>query len=1065
MATITPAYIKAIAASHPTATVWEAETTLTAREITSAIGVAVSPGDSENLLYGIGDYDSTPAPIYVKAERGGYPDGGARYCYSADSATWYGWDEPSMLATFAPVDVYTGSANRAGCVALAEHASGQMIAVACKSAMDAADGTGGLRCYRRAWGGGWVWCGDAGLDGFTSDPLGDYPDGWGPCVAMDTGSDGTIYLAMLVHSRNRDGGTAYMDSQVWIFAADPTATFSAGGTLGRAAFQLRSRAVLDTPIRCEIGGGKRGPGSMAMAIGGGQCLLLVTTQEDGVIHQYAGPTPDALRKIDSAVTCHTGTGTASHIAAHYTGGAFVCAWWTYGATTVTTTRLGDATLSLDSAALVVPTDIATAGGVALSDDGTGRIFLTTLVGDATGIQIVRSDDGGASWSAPDTFAPASIGYADTVGFAAHWWRDRLVTAYRSADAGGHENSLVSCEMGGWTRHAMPPVAYVQGGSDPRLGRLAFDATWTTPAQFAMSLITPSITGTPTIGMDSGMRMTVSCGAGDTADLTPATVPYSGTTRGWYYRSIGVVTTGIVSHYVTDGSTLGVLVTQTPTTLTIRDVATLAVLDTYDVTGFDEVDLLVWIDLDVSGTTATVNVYAREHKPLSGPRAYAGAYTGPLTIGTVLAASHLHAHSLSDIALTHFAYTETNARLDLDPPLPVGRPLSSSPTYTVNGISVAAARGPLVTGERWMIVPWSQYGAENALATRTAPNRATRFETSDTTAGYIAWQISDTAMPVPPLWLAWIESNAQKIEIAFHDGSSWGSNITVKGSETVSLDGAGLSVYVHGTGAAASRYHTLDDLVGGWIRIGSDSYRILGSSPGLATAMTKAGMQTLMRVDANVGSLSSTSGKIAPPRAVTALTPGTAVSPFRVVKGFRLRLSGDPPPEGYWTLKAVVGPALVLGFPHGRDTRRTYTPRVQDDEAPSGFGMRTRLGPVEQIVELSWQNAIDPLSRRLLGIVSTEPDRIDDADGNPIYTVGSTTGDVFGMIDSWASYGDPVCYHPSISLAEANAPLSVQREMGSVMGRIEQAWTLEDINGEEQRSHLQRGGTLTIRTGA
>lgn len=1059
MASLAPNYIKLIGAHHPDASLWEAETTLVAKDLRPGGGIQ-AVGDTDGLVYGLGEYAGAAANLYAQVEHGGLPDAGARVAVaSASTGPWFGWDEPTTAHTLLAIDAYAGSSERNSDQALGVAADGSLLYVGSKRPSSSDSGIT-LNLYRRTtYASSWSSIGSLGST-FAIDPISDYPAGDGACPRFATLADGTVVIAFMHHQTNwvgGGGGNETRDTQVYLYQRTPDDdTWSAGD------FVIRSIDVLNIPVRRDSA--DPGPTGMGFAVGGGQALLVIV--HDGVLHQYAGSTPDNLRQISA-----TETTAGEDVCVTYGQNVFVVAARHASTNTTNFFRLGDATISI---AEVTPVNVNTGhlNSPGLSCDERGVFYFT--VRGAASLNVIRSEDGAQSWT---TVGVAQNGATDGHGTACYW-RGQIVATFETVGATGLTKGAASLDLGGWTTLPMPPSAPKRDGNDEQdaaLGRLLWDASWW--AIDSLSVMNASTTGAPTLSYTTSYRLRAVCGVGDTATISNASISTSGVPNIIAYECRLKITSGTATHYVLNTSTFpAIRIDHTSTGITVVSLETgTPTLGSATVSG--EIGIRVWINLKPwrdGGPTAQCRVW---YTSITGsgesetwtlvtdddiaPNADAGSQGTSVTI---------NASSEGDIIA--YSHAISYGQPDMSPPLAYGRPLSGAAQYALNGVLFAGHRGPFAYGDTFLIPKFSDTAAILAAATGYNPSPRVRFETEDTTSGYIAWKIAESATATPAVWLAWAYTNAETVTLSVHDGTSWSDVGDIKISYSMTSDGKGRAVYGTSESATSTTWIARNSLAGGWIKrttAGTPrTYTIARNTAGSLRQVGTAGQQALFTLDEELASdFTAGTAYLSAPQAFAVIVPSGRLSPFRNIKGFRLRLvSSDGTPSGNHWLKCAIGPAVTLGFPHGQNTRRTWEGRRETSESTSGVTSSRRYAPTVESVEVSWQDMLDATQRQVLGVFgsSSEPDKILDGQGNPVYMAGSTMTDVASLIDEWQATGSPVVYIPSFPTTAATTITGLV-ERGQIVGTIESSWTVEDVGGsglEEGVTMSQRGGSLTIR---
>jgi hypothetical protein len=183
-----------------------------------------------------------------------------------------------------------------------------------------------------------------------------------------------------------------------------------------------------------------------------------------------------------------------------------------------------------------------------------------------------------------------------------------------------------------------------------------------------------------------------------------------------------------------------------------------------------------------------------------------------------------------------------------------------------------------------------------------------------------------------------------------------------------------------------------------------------------------------------------------------------------VKGVGVTLSDYIPPEGYWTLKAAIVPALVLGRRPGRDSRREFMRSVEVYGSRNGIRHAAAPAAAEEVVEVSWQSAPDVRARQMQGVRTSTPELLVDAHGNPLNVGGSSYGAISALVQG-AGATTPIVYLPSWHIAGGSAYTTPAALAEAGLYMLEDASFLVEHagSGEEARDAFLRGGSLRLRT--
>lgn len=1048
MPAIDETYVHLIGTTHPDLTLWDDETDIEARDLAHGADV---DADSRMILAPSGG--AIGNPLQVMCERGGMPDAGARLVVRfVEGGDWIGWDDPTNIMRTTVVDIYGGSAPRAARMTMCQHGDGSLVLV---SSLDPEEVGISARVYRRApttpLTAAWSY---VGAFEPSEDPTTDYPANFGACPVLVPDDAGGTYLFVQRHRRTYDGTSDLHYAQVELWRADGEADWSSG-----SPFELVALDCITAPR--ALGSGNA-PVTTAAGINAGQALVIVATAL--VWYQYSG-------RADSLVEVEAWSGAAIMPVCVASSGYWIVV---YIASTgaLATRRVGNASEPLSGAVEVIidADSMNTTHSPAAWSDETGVVFV--VADKADGLMVYRSADDGLTWTS-SVLVPNMVAGTDRGGTAACAWRGRAVYATQAQYVYGYTNSIVAWDLGGWTMHATPPRP-----ASP-LQRLDYDATWLSHLQPISDRGNAEVTssGTVTTSWVSGtLAYRVACGSPGTWRIAPKTLP-GGLLQQYRIDTRAEVVSGSIGTTIS-GSAYSLVVTQTATAITVTDGISASVIATATISGLAAVR--IWLD-DTNGQACVwyahssgvgdvdVQVFIR----LVDDHAMTAGTPGSTSFQTVVNAG---------ATCDWHAWQASASRGDVEwnPDVPYGRPVSARPVYVAGGVGLRGLRGPARVGDRWDLPLVSPVDHDRALATESYPSPRLRFESEDLEEGLpgkvvprtIAWKIGAGEDPDPsgvtPLWLLWLESNAEQLTFRTHDGSAWSSGTLVKYSHVVTGNGRGSTVFADATTASSALAIQQDALAGGWIRTPTGGrHRILGNSAGLLKSLGTFGTQIVIRLEEPVDAdFTGGTFRIVPRTSVAVVAPSARLTTPGVplVKGVALTIADYMPPEGYWWLKAAIVPALVLGRRPGRDSRREFMRSVEVYGTRNGIRHAAAPAPAEEVVEVSWQSAPDVRARQMQGVRTSTPELLVDAHGNPLNVGGSSYGAISALVQG-AGATTPIVYMPSWHIAGGSAyttPASLA-EAGLYM--LEDASFLVEHagSGEEARDAFLRGGSLRLRT--
>lgn len=1049
MPAIDETYVHLIGTTHPDLTLWDDETDIEARDLAHGADV---DADSRMILAPSGG--AIGNPLQVMCERGGMPDAGARLVVRfVEGGDWIGWDDPTNIMRTTVVDIYGGSAPRAARMTMCQHGDGSLVLV---SSLDPEEVGISARVYRRApttpLTAAWSY---VGAFEPSEDPTTDYPANFGACPVLVPDDAGGTYLFVQRHGTLALGALDYRDvAQVDVWRVSGDADWSSG-----SPFEPYVTNSLRTAVVVEVS-----DSILAMAAGqnAGQALLVLATATTW--YQYAGIIGDH-RLVEEW------EGEAVQPVCVTLPGYWILVYIT-AAGALASRRLGDASQPISGAVEVIidegsmTPDLVPAAWV----DEQGNVFV--IADKSDGLTMYRSDDKGLTWTSSGV-VPILVAGTDKIGTAACAWRGRSVYATKAQFVYGYTNSIVAWDLGGWTMHATPPRP-----ASP-LRRLGYATTWLSHLQPISDRGNAEVTssGTVTTSWVSGtLAYRVACGSPGTWRIEPKTV-VGGNLKQYFIATRARVVSGSIGTTIS-GSAYSLVVTQTATAITVTDGISASVIATATISGLAAVR--IWLD-DTNGQACVwyahssgvgdvdVQVFIR----LVDDHAMTAGTPGSTSFQTVVNAG---------ATCDWHAWQASAGRGDVEwnPDVPYGRPVSARPVYVAGGVGLRGLRGPARVGDRWDLPLVSPVDHDRALATESYPSPRLRFESEDLEEGLpgkvvprtIAWKIGAGEDPDPsgvtPLWLLWLESNAEQLTFRTHDGSAWSSGTLVKYSHVVTGNGRGSTVFADATTASSALAIQQDALAGGWIRTPTGGrHRILGNSAGLLKSLGTFGTQIVIRLEEPVDAdFTGGTFRIVPRTSVAVVAPSARLTTPGVplVKGVALTIADYMPPEGYWWLKAAIVPALVLGRRPGRDSRREFMRSVEVYGTRNGIRHAAAPAPAEEVVEVSWQSAPDVRARQMQGVRTSTPELLVDAHGNPLNVGGSSYGAISALVQG-AGATTPIVYMPSWHIAGGSAyttPASLA-EAGLYM--LEDASFLVEHagSGEEARDAFLRGGSLRLRT--
>jgi len=405
------------------------------------------------------------------------------------------------------------------------------------------------------------------------------------------------------------------------------------------------------------------------------------------------------------------------------------------------------------------------------------------------------------------------------------------------------------------------------------------------------------------------------------------------------------------------------------------------------------------------------------------------------------------------------YAQLPYAYDLDPAEPYSIDVRSNATHVYNGARAQFRGGPAVRGDTFDIRSASETPYEYAAATAEAPSPRMRWESDGTSSEYIAWRLSSTTDEdrESPVWGVWLETNASAVRLDWRVDGSWVEGPAVKAEEVVTMDVVGRYA-VASTMRLGVTYVQRGELAGGlawsstageWIEIEDNTEGILQYQEGALLARVR------LAEDADGDRIT----RISFPRSCALLDSADVPE---ALQGFRLKLDeGTAAPPTRYNLKCNIGPAVVLGHPHGRDSRDTYSPRRASATAANGMRMTHREGPTDYRRTITWQDQPEPWTYQALRDTA-QPSSLYDSQDVPVFARGSMAATVAHLVSEWGADGVPVVYVPRWEPASGSVVYQTHRAGGSELATIEDEFIVEHAGlGDEQVNPLVRGGAINL----
>lgn len=1027
-----PAYGQLLVAHDERATLWAAETTATSSgkmpgrlaSLTSAMALACA--GSPDLADG-----ST-----IQCLRSGYPSAGATVGYYDADDNLIGWDAPTSASHVEVVDWSSRSGSDDNLTTATTTSEDEIVYA---SQYDSTTGQVSIRVRVRDVAGTWS----------SPTTLATFPEA------------ANVYPHVIA-----------TDDRVRLYYWAPT--YDSSGTYGnRALVALEALATDDlTDADSWVEMGRDGAALIDSATTPGRVIVLEGSGQWMAIYRSSTSVLQ-LASVDGLTWASVGSSiTASDFTAIWQGGAFILLH-TDSDGVLYARSVGSAYSSLSSVTPVTINDYGSTTGSALDAyvDGGGTGWVMT--GGLGGLYAEQwsTDDGGASWRGSGNngriYTASNLVTAQSiiVNGTPTWWRDRLIMVHEvspdSTTTSAPNAALIATHFGRCTSLPLPTS---QRGWRPA-DRFAYPFSWWP----GIHIITTWDTVTGTVALDPHATEPAMAIDVDTSSLYNFEIP-GGSVNVNLARIVGEANSGTAALRVQadDGTDAVRLKVEFSTTgLAIYDdvaggaalqtVSNSGVLDVIVEVNFDTGAWLVWY----AERTADVPVYSY----LSGSGLTEETLADDPTYFRVLASSQFDLYQLQgrnyvssvndrDVGRGYAGYPGAEAIN--------GRPVSGWPVWVGEGLYVSASGGLARAGDTWTYTADAQYHVRQAGWTPTYPSPRTRWRSTVTTEESVAWWYDgQTVATLSPVWALVFEGTAQRLSLAFHDGSSWGSDTSIDVGLTRTMTRAGSTLTPTGT-AETGAFVDEDELVGGFaVDASGNARRILANTAGTLGSVTGLTWRKALLTIDDPGSTDagSASWSILWPRVAYVFAPPATAKGFRVRFGVSASLRESP--EGYHDAKLLIGPGYYLGLKPGTDATRTWEAAPRTFEGSDRMRWTGKAAPQRQVVTMTWQNTLDRLAQARGTWVGGPDYEAAWSSGDPAFARGSTSPTLSGVIPRWAASGVPVAYIPSYDRSGAEKLLT-SRAKGVVVGTVDPTWTTEHVGRQDEyRTDVLRLGSVRL----
>lgn len=394
----------------------------------------------------------------------------------------------------------------------------------------------------------------------------------------------------------------------------------------------------------------------------------------------------------------------------------------------------------------------------------------------------------------------------------------------------------------------------------------------------------------------------------------------------------------------------------------------------------------------------------------------------------------------------------------------GRPLGVQPIYVSAGLSVRAARAPVMGGDTWQIPLAFQHGADR-LDPLIAPSPRRGWRSTDTTVQIIAWDTGTgtTNLLSPAIGLHVSRPLARTIRLAGSpDNATWTTLIDIDcaaGMSGLTCSRSG-DILTRSGGTTGPDYVALDELVGGWVIIvsaGTTYVReILGNEEGVWAG---TGKPLKIRIDGAPSAPASGTLAIIRP-AVTGVAWSISTN-YRYYRIQVVALTQDAGSPGYLALGSIVIGALIpFGTQYSRGRALAVQHAQEVTTLQSGARSVRTLAPPRRAVEFAWVEGVDTTQvYRDFSLFAT-PDYTAAVNAGAGLATRRATDLIAGMAARQDGARLPVVYLPSLIYDAAGT--TVARRDQHLYGRImTDTFTRVAALGDEMADEIHTIGTVRI----
>lgn len=393
-----------------------------------------------------------------------------------------------------------------------------------------------------------------------------------------------------------------------------------------------------------------------------------------------------------------------------------------------------------------------------------------------------------------------------------------------------------------------------------------------------------------------------------------------------------------------------------------------------------------------------------------------------------------------------------------------RSYSVTPSEIWDKVKIAAVAGPTRHNEQWKIEADYDYPIEHLLPA-TNPNPRAAWRSTDETEHIFAWDLAGglakAHLENPCFGVVLLGINFKTAYLERKVGASWTVVCTInaaEGFESLRFERDGGAVYPETGGSAhkAGRYIQYQELEGGtFVDSTNTKYRKIGDNSGGAWTEEDAKHPTIWIDGADDTEATAGACEIWAPSAA-----GIGQSlPSPDQRFYRLRIPAQTTAGGYFEIgQMLIGPIAIFGTQYGRGRQIVTRPNSELFTLDNGTTRARSQGPVSREIEFAWVDGID---QSQINRDDPVPDFVAaTAAGGATASVKSSISLMRGLIARQKGPVSPVVYFSRIAADSIDDQTNNPREF--IYGRIVSDHSRQNILGDEEKTDVDRLGTITIR---